>query len=60
MKAWTKTYYGFEEASDLYRDVSEAIEWNEGIFPDGEGGEWQGYLVVTIQYIKATQQGEAD
>jgi hypothetical protein len=48
--AWQKTYDGFEDASDLHRDVSEAIEWNEGIFPEGEPAEWQGKLTVTIKY----------
>jgi len=52
---WKKIYSGFEDVFDLQRDVIEALEYG-GVIPKGIGGESQGEVVVTIEYIPSEEE----
>lgn len=47
---YTKTYNGFEDFSDYWRDMDEAVR--EEFNPEMEyiSGEFQGKVIVTIEY----------
>lgn len=45
-----KTYHGFEDCVDVYRDVSEAFDGDFNDIWKKIPGEFQGKVKVTIEY----------
>jgi hypothetical protein len=51
MVIFKKEYDGFEDSADVYRDVSEAMDADFTPVWKDIGGEWQGKLKITIEYV---------
>lgn len=48
---WQKTYHGFEDFSDYWRDTHEAVDSDFNPEMKSIPGEFQGKVKVTIEYI---------
>ena len=45
-----KTYYGFEDFADYFRDVHEAVDADFNPLMKTVSGEFQGRVKITIEY----------